>query len=92
MAPWPSGTGRGRPGIAEEPNHEIVVGTVVGAPGGWRPSGRPTPGDFKALHEPGFALAAMNFIIEEAGPDVSTVTTETRVYATESGNSLFWDS
>jgi hypothetical protein len=69
--------------LAEEPNHEIVVGTVVGAPRGWRANGRVTPANFKSLHEPGFALAAMNFIVEDAGPDASIVTTETRVYATD---------
>ncbi len=54
--------------LAEEPNQEIVVGTIVVAPRGWRPSTRPTPEDFKALRGPGFALAAMNFFIEDAGP------------------------
>ena len=37
--------------------------------------------DFKAIREPGFAIAAMNFLIEDAGPGACTVTTETRVYA-----------
>ena len=69
--------------LAEEPNHEIVVGAIVVAPRGWRPGSRPTPAGFKALHEPGFALAAMNFIVEDAGPDVTTLTTETRVYASD---------
>jgi len=71
--------------LAEEPEKEIVVGTLVGAPRGWRPQTgkRPTPEDFKALHDPGFALAAMNFRIEETGPNECMVTTETRVYATD---------
>lgn len=71
--------------LADEPNHEIVVGTVVGAPPGWRPdrTRRPTPEDFKAVHAPGFALATMNFLIEDAGPGACTVSTETRVYATD---------
>ncbi|MFY9562276.1 MAG: hypothetical protein WAQ52_18750 [Terriglobales bacterium] len=69
--------------LAEEPNHEIVLGQAVVVPRGWRPSRRPTPEDFKALHEPGFALAAMNFLVEDAGPGACTVTTETRIYATD---------
>jgi hypothetical protein len=69
--------------LAEEPNHEIVVGTAVVVPRGWRPSRRPTPEDFRAAREPGFALAAMNFLIEDAGPGACTVTTETRIFATD---------
>lgn len=71
--------------LADIPNQEIVLGQPVVVPQGWRPKGptRPTPADFKALHEPGFALAAMNFRIEEDGPDACIVTTETRVYATD---------
>jgi len=71
--------------LADEPNREIVVGTVVAAPPGWRPEGttRPTAEHFKALHAPGFALATMNFLIEDDGPDACTVTTETRIYATD---------
>lgn len=72
--------------LAEEPNREIVVGTLVGAPKGWRPSRKGGPEDFKALHAPGFALAAMNFRLEDAEdqPGVTIVTTETRVFATDS--------
>ena len=68
--------------LAEEPNHEIVLGTAVIVPRGWQPSGRPTPEGFMALHEPGFAVAAMNFLVEDAGPDTVIVTSETRIYAT----------
>lgn len=70
--------------LAEEPNHEIVFGTAVLVPRGWRPSRRPTPEDFKVARDPGFVLAAMNFLVEESGPGVCTVTTETRIYATDS--------
>jgi hypothetical protein len=69
--------------LAEKPNHEIVLGTAVIIPRGWRPSRRPTPEGFKALHEPGFALAAMNFLVEDAGPGATLITTETRIYATD---------
>jgi hypothetical protein len=69
--------------LAEEANRELVVGTLVAAPHGWRPSSHPTPEGFKQLHAPGFALAAMNFRVEETSPGICTVTTETRVYATD---------
>lgn len=73
--------------LAEVPDHEIVLGTLVIAPPGWRPGAKPTPDRFKALvvtnHTPGFASATMNFRIEEAGPSACTLTTETRIYATD---------
>lgn len=73
--------------LAEEPDREIVLGTLAAAPRGWRPSGKPTPDGFKALivttSAPGFASATMNFRIEDAGPTACTLTTETRVYATD---------
>lgn len=69
--------------LSEEPGREIVLGTLVVAPPGWRAKGKPTPERFKALKEPGFALAAMNFRLEDAGPGETVVTTETRVYATD---------
>jgi hypothetical protein len=72
--------------LVEEPNHEIVVGTAVIVPPGWRPNRSPTPEDFKAVHDPGFALAAMNFRVEADGPAASIVTTETRVYATDASS------
>jgi hypothetical protein len=69
--------------LAEEPNHELVLGSVVGAPHGWKPKGERTPERFKLLlTQPGFALATINFLVEEAGPGECTITTETRVYAT----------
>ncbi len=66
--------------LAEEPNRELVVGTIVVAPGG-RP--RLTPAEFAALEQPGYAKAAMNFRIEDEGGGWTRVTTETRVYATD---------
>jgi hypothetical protein len=69
--------------LAEEPGREIVIGTLVAAPRGWRPREKPTPEGFKNLRGPGFALAAMNFRIEDAGQGKSLVTTETRVFATD---------
>jgi hypothetical protein len=71
--------------LAEERDREIVLGTLVAAPPGWRPNKekKPAPEDFKALHAPGFALAAMNFRVEDAGKGETLLTTETRVYATD---------
>jgi hypothetical protein len=69
--------------LADEPDREIVIGALVRAPAGWRPSKKPTPGDFKLLNAPGFALASMNFLIEEVGPDGCVVTTETRAFTTD---------
>ena len=68
--------------LAEEPNREIVLGTAVAAPPGFRPSHKPTPEDFKNVRQPGFVLAATNFRFEDDGPGVTLVTTETRVFAT----------
>ena len=69
--------------LAAEPEHEIVIGTLVMAPAGWRPQSSATPAAFQVPDAPGFAKAAMNFRVEQAGPGVVVVTTETRVYATD---------
>jgi hypothetical protein len=68
--------------LAEEPNREIVVGTLVVAPRGTVIS-EPTPAGFKELKQPGFAKAAMNFRVEADGAGGSLLSTETRVYATD---------
>jgi hypothetical protein len=69
--------------LAEEPDREIVLGTLVAAPKGTRLKKDPTPEDFKALHTPGFALAAINFRVEDATNGEIVLTTETRIYATD---------
>jgi hypothetical protein len=69
--------------LAEEPDREIVLGTLVAAPKGTRLKKDPTPDDFKALHVPGFALAALNFHLEDAANGETVLTTETRIYATD---------
>jgi len=68
--------------LANQLNHEIVVGTVVIAPRRWRLSERPTPQEFKSLRAPGFALAAMNFLIQRESAAVHVLSTETRIFAT----------
>ena len=65
------------------PKSQIVLGTLVAAPKGTRLKKDPTPDDFKSLHAPGFALAAMNFRLEGSVKGETLVTTETRVYATD---------
>lgn len=62
--------------------NEIVVGTVVVAPPGARRPEVFGAQEFKQLRAPGFAIATMNFRIEEAG-GASHVITETRVFATD---------
>jgi hypothetical protein len=69
--------------LAEEPNREIVLGTLVAAPRGTRMKKDPTPEDFKAFHGPGLALAAINFRMEDAPSSETVLITETRVYATD---------
>jgi len=67
--------------LADEPERELVIGTVVIAPGGVK---RPAmPQQFKELAAPGVAKAAMNFRIEDAGDGIWLVSTETRVHATD---------
>lgn len=70
--------------LLTDTGREIVLGTVVISPPGLRWRGLPTPGDFVALGQrSGVALATMNFEIAQEG-GTSIVTTETRVYATDS--------
>lgn len=65
--------------LAEDSSRELVIGTVVMAPLGTR--GELTPGDFQKPLPPGFALAAMNFLVIPNGAGGSLVSTETRVFA-----------
>ena len=64
--------------LADDSAHELVLGTVVG-----KPRGSPrqiTAATFKSPPA-GYAVAAMNFEVSPVGPDKTTLTTETRVYA-----------
>jgi hypothetical protein len=69
--------------LAENAGREIVFGTLVMAPRGWRPDGALTPGAWQAIAAPGFAKAAMNFRVDDAGHGACMVTTETRVFAAD---------
>ena len=65
--------------LANEPPRELVIGTMVIAPPGAR---QPlTPETFTIPLPPGYALAAMNFLVKPNGPTASIVSTETRVFA-----------
>jgi hypothetical protein len=65
--------------LADDFPREIAVGTVVMAPPGTR--GTLTPEVFRKALPPGFALAAMNFVVTPKGRDACVVSTETRVFA-----------
>jgi hypothetical protein len=66
--------------LADEPPRELVLGTVVVRPRGSRQ--RPTAATFARGLPPGFAVAAMNFMVVPDGAGGSRVSTETRVHAT----------
>jgi hypothetical protein len=65
--------------LADDAPRELVIGTVVVAPPGKR--GMLSPQTFKTQLAPGFAVAAMNFVVTPDGPNASLVSTETRVFA-----------
>ncbi len=68
--------------LAEEPRREIVFGTwAVSPPGSHR--AKVTVQDFTARRASGIALAAINFRVTHAERGASSVSTETRVYATD---------
>ena len=69
--------------LAEDAGREIVLGTLVIAPRGWRLAGRMAPAAYQALAAPGFAKAAINFKVDDGDRDTCVVTTETRVFATD---------
>ncbi|MGQ0650234.1 MAG: hypothetical protein ACT4P7_22050 [Gemmatimonadaceae bacterium] len=71
--------------LADDPSREILVGTTVLAPTGRRKDTPQTPQAFRAVRDPGFALAAMNFRITPDESGGSLLTTETRVFATDPG-------
>lgn len=69
--------------LAAVPGRELVMGVVVMAPRNVRVAALPTPEGFKAIREPGFAKAAVNFSVEPQGPTSCLLRTETRVHATD---------
>jgi hypothetical protein len=69
--------------LADVRGEEIVVGTLVMTPPGFRVPERPTPDWYRGLDEPGLARATMSFLVEEPSPGLCRVTTETRVHTTD---------
>ncbi len=68
--------------LAEKAGQEIVLGTLVVSPADGRNSCAPAE-DFRTLCAPGFAVAAINFWVDDDGRGTSLVSTETRVHATD---------
>jgi hypothetical protein len=68
--------------LAREADREVVVGTLVAVPPGFRRPSTPTPDWYRALSGPGYAKAVMSFVVHPDGAG-SRVTTETRVFATD---------
>jgi hypothetical protein len=68
--------------LADQPD-EIVAGTLVIAPRAVRRRSDATPAWFRDLAAPGYAKAAINFVVEPRPEGGSRVTTETRVFATD---------
>lgn len=67
--------------LARQPDREDVVGTAVARPkGAHRPA---SPDSFREQEGVGWVKAAMNFKLEALAPDLTRVTTETRVHATD---------
>jgi hypothetical protein len=69
--------------LDEDPGREIVLGLVGRFWLAKRGPRRVEANEFVEFSEPGYVKAAMNFLVESAGPGRSTVTTETRVMATD---------
>lgn len=69
--------------LAEDAPRELVIGTIVVRPPWVRVEA--TPEVFRRPMPPGYALAAMNFLVEPDGAGRSRVSTETRVVATSNG-------
>jgi hypothetical protein len=65
--------------LADDAPRELVVGTVVIAPPGIDCAA--TPQMFNTTLAPGYALAAMNFLVTPDGRNGSLLSTETRVVA-----------
>ncbi len=70
--------------LADVPDREIVIGTVVLAPPGVRLAAGATPAAYKELIQGGFAKATMQFVVTDRPQGGCLLTTETRVFATDS--------
>ena len=70
---------------ADDPPGEVVLLTLVMWDGVTRPSSADAAGLREMMRKPGNAVAAMNFRVRDDGNGWCTVTTETRVLATDDG-------
>jgi hypothetical protein len=70
--------------LAEVPGRELVIGSVVLAPAGVRLATGASPDAYKALIQGGYAKATMQFLVTERPQGDCLLTTETRVFATDS--------
>lgn len=62
--------------------HELVLGTILITPHASRRQPG-SPDEFRAITQPGYAKAVMDFRIKPSALAMCTVTTETRVWATD---------
>lgn len=69
--------------LADNAPQEMVIGTVVVAPSGVE--GEVTPDIFRRKLPPGFAVAAMNFLVTPLETGGTLLSTETRVFANNPG-------
>lgn len=76
--------------LADDAGREAAVGAVVCCRG----KRLKDADDFRALTQPGYAKAGMNFRVEDQGGGLCRVTTETRVFATDAAArrsfGLYW--
>jgi hypothetical protein len=77
--------------LAEDPPHELVIGSYVVRPSTGAP---PRAAEFAAVEMAGYAKAAMDFRVEDEGNGFCLLTTETRVLATDEDTrrrfALYW--
>ena len=78
--------------LADESPRELVIGTIIAAPGGV--ATQLTPATFRKNLQPGNVLATMNFTVRPDGAGGSLVSTETRVHANDASSrrkfAVYW--
>jgi hypothetical protein len=69
--------------LLADDGREVLIGSLVAVPRGFRPSRRPDARWFQELAGPGLVKATMNFLVEGQQATRTRLTTETRVFATD---------
>lgn len=69
--------------LLADDGREVVIGSLVAAPRGFRPTRTPDARWFQELDGPGLVKATMNFLVEGEHATRTRLTTETRVFATD---------